>query len=156
MFTLINDVPLLGSKAEFYSDSRKVQLFPGDNFTGFHVGYKGHTVMPTIFGNNDVFEFGDYVGMETLGNRLHISTRGSKRLKMFENIEAAGTNISYRCVDCRNCLECKKGNKIEEISIQEEVEQSVINKYYCGFSKKDLWHDCHLLKMTRKVYNNQE
>ena len=33
-----------------------------------------------------------------------------------------------RCVDCRNCPECKKGGKIESISIQEEVEQHLINR----------------------------
>ena len=29
---------------------------------------------------------------------------------------------------CRNCLECKNGSTIDEISIQEEIEQDVINK----------------------------
>ena len=31
-------------------------------------------------------------------------------------------------MDCRSCTECKKGGLIEEISIQEEVEQDLINK----------------------------
>ena len=34
----------------------------------------------------------------------------------------------YRCPDCRNCTNCKKSDKIEFISIQEEVEQSIIEK----------------------------
>ena len=48
--------------------------------------------------------------------------------KKFEELEKVGTNISYRCVDCRSCKECKKGSLVEEISIQEEFEQNLINK----------------------------
>lgn len=56
------------------------------------------------------------------------SKRGPRCLKSFEVSENAGTDISYRCVDCRNCAECKKGSSIEEISIREEYEQNLIDK----------------------------
>ena len=56
------------------------------------------------------------------------AVRGPKMLKRFDNVEESGTNHSYRCHDCRNCLECKNGGTIEEISIQEEHEQNLINK----------------------------
>ena len=42
--------------------------------------------------------------------------------------ENSGTEITYRCVECRNCLECNKGGKIESIRIQEEVELHLINR----------------------------
>ena len=48
--------------------------------------------------------------------------------KTFEMVEKAGTEISYRCMDCRNCKECKKSDRIESISIEEEVEQAVIER----------------------------
>ena len=36
--------------------------------------------------------------------------------------------VSYRCVKCRGCPDCKNSGNIECISIQEEVEQAVIDK----------------------------
>ena len=39
--------------------------------------------------------------------------------KLFEKIENTGTEVSYRCPDCRNCPHCKKGPRIEEIAIEE-------------------------------------
>ena len=41
-----------------------------------------------------------------------ISSRGPKSIKMFEKIENTGTEVSYRCPDCRNCPHCKKGPRI--------------------------------------------
>ena len=78
-------------------------------------------------------EFGDPVAgasvLEfTASNKVYVSKRGPKCLNKFEELDKTGTNISYRCMDCRNCKECKKGSLIEEISIQEEVEQDLINK----------------------------
>ena len=51
-----------------------------------------------------------------------------KRLKMFEMIENAGTDISYRCINCRSCSNCKKSAQVEYISLQEELEQGMIDK----------------------------
>ncbi|MCH2406210.1 MAG: hypothetical protein MK200_08470, partial [Nitrosopumilus sp.] len=48
--------------------------------------------------------------------------------KYFEEAENAGSEILYRCVDCRKCTKCRNGEKIELISIREEVEQDIINK----------------------------
>ena len=48
--------------------------------------------------------------------------------KMFRDCENAGTDVSHRCVKCRNCPDCKISEQIEEISIREEVEQSIINR----------------------------
>ena len=53
--------------------------------------------------------------------------RQPKRFKLFEEVEAAGTEISYRCVRCRGCPDCKKGERIDCISAQEEVEQALID-----------------------------
>ena len=43
-------------------------------------------------------------------------------------METAGTEITYRCKDCRDCPECKKSDRFESISIQEEIEQTVIER----------------------------
>ena len=46
--------------------------------------------------------------------------------KTFDKLDKAGTVIDYRCKDCRNCQECKKSDRLESISIQEELEQDII------------------------------
>ena len=52
----------------------------------------------------------------------------SRNQKAFEEVEEAGSSISYRCVKCRNCHDCREGEIIESISIKEEVEQHLINQ----------------------------
>ena len=66
--------------------------------------------------------------MEMSTNNTFVTRRAPKCLKTFEEIENMGTNISYCCVDCRNCKKYMKGSRIEEISIREEYEQSLISK----------------------------
>ena len=44
----------------------------------------------------------------------------------------------YRCIECKNCSECKKSVRIESISIQEEVEQSIIEKSIEVATKKGI------------------
>ena len=49
-------------------------------------------------------------------------------IKQFDEIERAGTVVAYRCVDCRGCLGCKNGARIDAVSIQEEVGQAMIQR----------------------------
>ena len=46
---------------------------------------------------------------------------------LFEDVENAGSQISYRCVKCRTCRDCKNHERTEALSIREEVEQDVID-----------------------------
>ena len=59
----------------------------------------------------------------------------SKISQKFDKIENAGTEITYRCKDGRNCPECKKSDRFESIRIQEEIEQAVIEKSVVDFNK---------------------
>ena len=61
-------------------------------------------------------------------NDTYLAKRQPKNLRKFEEIESAGTEISYRCVRCRGCSDCLNNKNVECISIQEEVEQEMINK----------------------------
>ena len=49
------------------------------------------------------------------------------RMKLFENYETAGSEIKYRCIKCRDCVDCKS-NENELLSIKEEVEQDCIER----------------------------
>ena len=48
--------------------------------------------------------------------------------KLFNEVEEAGCDISYRCVKCRDCKDCKDHSNLESLSLKEEVEQDLINK----------------------------
>ena len=56
---------------------------------------------------------------------MHV-VRKPKCVRQFDEIEKAGSEVTYRCVDCRSCLKCKNGMRVEAISIQEEIEQGLI------------------------------
>ena len=81
-----------------------------------------------------------------------------KQLKTFEMIENAGTEISYRCVNCRGCAVCKKSSQVELISLQEELEQAMIEKSVTvnleeGFSIAYLPFLCDPIKKLANNFN---
>ena len=49
--------------------------------------------------------------------------------KAFNFVENAASEITYCCVNWRNCRNCKDDDKTELITIKEEIEQGLINKY---------------------------
>ena len=75
---------------------------------------------------NDVEE--DENNSVTLDKFQRSSFINAKKQKQFEVVENAGSEVNFRCVDCRSCSTCKHGEQIELISIREEVEQSIIEK----------------------------
>ena len=52
----------------------------------------------------------------------------SRNQKIFEQAEEVGSTITYRCMKCRGCQECKSNENFELVSIKEEVEQHLINQ----------------------------
>ena len=93
--------------------------------------------------------------------------RNPKIVKRFEEIEAAGADITYRCNDCRNCKNCLKGPILEAISIEEEQGQNLIEscvdadinlKISVAKLPFILDPDTHLVNnehVALKVYNSQ-
>ena len=64
----------------------------------------------------------------SISSKAYVSKKSPRCVKVFDQVETAGTEISYRCVDCRDCPECKKCPRLDSVSIQEEVEQSLIDR----------------------------
>ena len=52
----------------------------------------------------------------------------SNKLKLFKRCESAGSEITLRCIKCRDCSRCHCSSRNEFVSLQEEVEEDVINK----------------------------
>ena len=49
-------------------------------------------------------------------------------MKTFDEVDSAGTEATFRCLDCRRCKKCKKSKRVDAISIQEEIEQGLIER----------------------------
>ena len=62
----------------------------------------------------------------------------SAELRRFQDVENLGASIDYRCVVCRNCSDCKNGEMLEHLSLQEEREQKQIE-------------DCVSIDLDKKV-----
>ena len=53
----------------------------------------------------------------------------ARKLKIFEHVENAGSEILYRCSNCRSCKVCKEHEHNEMMSIKEEIEPDIINSF---------------------------
>ena len=60
--------------------------------------------------------------------KAYANKRVPRCAKQFEEIEKSGTEINFRCVDCRSCVKCKNSMRFDAISMQEEVEQTLIER----------------------------
>ena len=58
----------------------------------------------------------------------HVSKRTPRCVITFDEIDTAGTDASFRCVDCRSCEKCKKSKRVDAISMHEEIEQAIIER----------------------------
>ena len=124
-------VPTLGEERSFV-DSDLVQFFPRESCARDELASSNSHLMSAFPGKvgNDC-EFADPVA---LGSGVVINddgetfvARAPKCLKCFQILEETGTNISYRCPDCRNCMGCKRGALVEETSIKIEQGQKLID-----------------------------
>ncbi|XP_066930848.1 uncharacterized protein [Clytia hemisphaerica] len=69
-----------------------------------------------------------YRGVNKGRSEWDASYRVTRNIKIFEEAENSGSQITYRCVHCRDCKECKISESIESTSLKEEVEQHFINQ----------------------------
>ena len=67
-------------------------------------------------------------GYAPLGNQALIEVEKLSRLKNILDKQESGIDISYRCVRCRSCLDCKNSDKVDRISLREEAELYEIKK----------------------------
>ena len=84
---------------------------------------------PVVGGGSDP-DLSDMAFLYDINRQMgsHVAKRAPKSLKLFDEVECAGTEVSYRCSGCRKCLDCKRSSRIDAISIQEEIEQEIIEK----------------------------
>ena len=131
---LSNEVPLLGYKRQPEQD----QCFLNVAFPGYfdECKFECSRVIPLKRG----------MGMK---EEVYV-TRSPKNLKFFERNENAGTNILYRCIDCRNCQECRNGPFTEEMSIHAEFEQNFIKNSVILEVENKIVFISYLLRLIQK------
>ena len=49
-------------------------------------------------------------------------------LEKYENLDTMGSEVTYRCLRCRNCNDCRKGDLIEQGSLEGEIQQALIER----------------------------
>ena len=105
-FNLPLDTSLLDIKETSFLFSNNEMMFDDAEFSSY---------------KNNIIELID--DSKKVNDEVYFAKRSPKCLKNFEIVESAGTEVSYR-----GCPDCKNSGNIECISIQEEVEQAVIDK----------------------------
>lgn len=76
----------------------------------------------------DYFKDLMYESYKEREDQKHCTSLVTRNQKIFDQVENAGSEITYRCINCRDCKECKHHDNIESISIKEEIEQEIINQ----------------------------
>ena len=90
-----------------------------------------------------------------------------KQQNIFNLVENAANEISYRCISCRDCKDCLNNEHSENISIREEVDQDLLDKSVqvntgnrCTTAKLPFIHN-PMVKLSNnknialKIYNQQ-
>ena len=98
--------------------------------TGYQVDPDVHLLGMKYFKDfkNDIVANAQLEGEYSTQNDNHLSLLSIHEQKCFDEVENAASQILYRCIDCRNCQKCKNSERIESISIKEEIEQDLINQ----------------------------
>ena len=107
-----NNMPLIGQKIQ-----------PELSQLGLSkcIGMEEEKFNDVSFGDNSLFICRNKSG-------CFAAKRAAKCVKSFDAIERAGSEVTYRCPECRNCDKCKNGPRVENISFQEEIEQDLIER----------------------------
>jgi hypothetical protein len=82
-------------------------------------------------------------------------TQEEKELKKFYEIETSGLEVAYRCPNCRGCVNCKKGDIFENISLKDEQEQHEIrNSVTLDQENETIWAALPFRTDPDEVLNN--
>ena len=67
-------------------------------------------------------------GKHVLNDQALYEEEKLSRLKHILDKQECGLDVSYRCVRCRDCIDCKNSVKVDKISLREEAELFEIKK----------------------------
>ena len=63
--------------------------------------------------------------------------------RKYLDVQDLGLKLEYRCPSCRNCINCRRGEQYEKVSIRQEAEQCLI--------RDSIWIDSNLSRAVAKL-----
>ena len=116
-------------EANFFQKGQ-FHAYLSDQFKVYQNGYKVNPDLSllSVKCNKDVFENLLLDNNNHGENTPYKNVLSARNQRIFNEIEFAGSEISYRCSKCRNCKDCRHHEQIESVSIKEEMEQELINQ----------------------------
>ena len=78
--------------------------------------------------DEEMYDGEDDITVECCRRRAMAAHSPNRAIRDMLMLDELGSEIDYRCQKCRNCYDCKNAEKIESMSLQEEMEQFVIEK----------------------------
>ena len=127
----VGDVPLLAYQRRSSDETYLVQTTSTVECISDVLSSKSDLLDPSVENGDHKCDFGDLLvggGDPNNGKHVYVSKRGPKCLKTYDRLEKTGTEVSYRCMECRNCKDCLRAGLVEEISFVDEAQQDIINK----------------------------
>ena len=104
--------------------------FVSNQFSLYQQGYQVCLDVPLLGYRDDLFDIEESENFKEVEEKKETDLRSFtvRQIKRFNEAEHAGSEITYRCVKCRSCKECKNHDETEAVSIREEVEQDLIDR----------------------------
>ena len=60
-------------------------------------------------------------------------------MRRWRELMDTGLNIDYRCVKCRNCVDCRNADETEKVSLRQDVEDAKIREsIHIDYEKKQI------------------
>ena len=119
---------VITSVCKSFNCTRTYQAYLSEQMRQYRMGHQVNPDCALLKPKVKELDFNQCVCCSTVICSADSVAYSSRKMNEFEAVESAGSEITYRCVDCRECTKCKCSEKIELVSIKEEVEQDVIRK----------------------------
>lgn len=110
---------------QFFNSSEKRNFFT-EQYNLYRMGFQINPDISILAFKDDSSKFNNKI-YDRDGLSGYLTSHVSKSQRTFDDVEMTGSEIQYRCTNCRSCKLCKSNGEIELMSVKEEVEQSIIN-----------------------------
>ena len=112
----------------FYGSMQQQKTYLSQQYSLFKMGYQANPDISLLSIRENKDHLKDVMLNDESEYESNTNYFSLKQQNTFNQVENAATEISYRCISCRDCKDCVNNEHIENISIREEVEQDLIDK----------------------------
>ena len=151
----------------FYGSVQQQKTYLSQQYSLFKMGYQANPDISLLSIRENKDHLKDVMLNDESEYESNTSYFSLKQQNIFNQVENAATEMSYRCISCRNCKDCLNNEHIENVSIRKEVKQDLIDKSVqvntgnrCTTAKLTFIHN-PMVKLSNnkdialKIYNQQ-